>query len=50
MSRRTEEIKFRAHIEEVEAVEYLAEINNMTVSSYIRSLIKEKLEEEGFRG
>lgn len=48
--RRTEEIKIRANVEEIEAVEYLAEINNMTVSSYLRSLIQEKLEEEGYRG
>lgn len=48
--RRTEEIKMRATIEEVEAIEYLAEINDMTVSAYLRNLILEKLEEEGYRG
>lgn len=48
--RRTEEVKFRATVDEIKAVEYLADINNMNVSEYLRSLIQEKLEEEGYRG
>ncbi|HSQ89520.1 DUF6290 family protein [Romboutsia sp.] len=48
--RRNEEVKFRATREEVDCLKDLAELYDMNVSDFLRKLVVEKLEEEGYRG
>ncbi|WP_250674932.1 DUF6290 family protein [Paraclostridium ghonii] len=46
---RDEFIKFRATREEVECLKDLAEMYQMNISDFIRMLVVDKLEEEGYR-
>lgn len=45
-----EEIYIRATKEEKESLKYIADIYDMNVSDFVRMLIKERLEDEGYRG
>lgn len=47
--RRDEYVKFRATREEVDEIKDLAETYQMNVSDFVRMIIVEKLEEEGYR-
>ncbi|WP_195938685.1 DUF6290 family protein [Romboutsia sp. 1001713B170131_170501_G6] len=47
---RDEEIYIRATKEEKESLKYIADIYDMNVSDFVRMLIRERLEEEGYRG
>ena len=47
---RNEDVYFRATKEEKETLKYVAELYDMNVSDFIRMLVKERLEEEGYRG